>query len=70
MSNYDYIIFIKHNHNLIPPSLQNLNYEEDLRKIGKLRNIHAHNKSQAEREICKFTELLYNYLEIFLKKSI
>ncbi len=65
MSNNDYINFMVHNHNLLPLDLQTSNYVKDLKKIGKLRNIPAHNKSQAEREISEFTEILYNYFKIF-----
>ena len=65
MSFGDYSAFIKHNNSFLNIFFTNIDYEEDIRLLGKMRNIPAHNKERAERDISKHLEILYEYEKIF-----
>ncbi len=67
MSNNDYIEFIKHNFSFFKEHLGTYNYESELRKIAQLRNIKAHNKTEAERNVSKHLQLMSKYKYIFNK---
>lgn len=59
-----YAKFISKN-SFIRNFFKNLNYEEDLREISKLRNIPAHIKTEAKRNISMLISKMYIYERIF-----
>ncbi|MFX0066625.1 MAG: hypothetical protein ACFFC7_31180 [Candidatus Hermodarchaeota archaeon] len=61
----DYIKIISHNFHFLVKYFGNRDYKNELKKIGQFRNIWAHIKTEAERNISQHLELLYIYERIF-----
>lgn len=66
MSCSHYIKFIDHNLRFLGKYFKNFDYKNDLRTYyGKFRNIKAHIKTKAERDISTHLGVLYGYEKVF-----